>query len=115
MSKIHPTAVIHDGAKLGADIEIGPYCIVGADATLGDGSRLMSHVVIDGVTEIGQQCVIHPFAYLGGSPQRIRRRKCRWHCTPILFALTLGVAVAPVLLAGRWRHLTINEFCFLPK
>jgi hypothetical protein len=52
---------------------------------------------------------------LGGSPQRIRRRKCRWHCTPILFALTLGVSVAPVLLAGRWRHLTINEFCFLPK
>ena len=27
---------------------------------------------------------------LGGSPQPIRRRKCRWHCTPILFALTSG-------------------------
>ncbi|MGZ3277177.1 MAG: acyl-ACP--UDP-N-acetylglucosamine O-acyltransferase [Caulobacteraceae bacterium] len=69
MSKIHPTAVIHDGAKLGADVEVGPYSIVGADVTLGDGTRLLSHVVIDGMTEIGQGCVIHPFAYLGAPPQ----------------------------------------------
>ena len=69
MSKIHPTAVIHDGATLGADVEVGPYSIVGANVTLGDGTRLLSHVVIDGVTEIGQGCVIHPFAYLGGPPQ----------------------------------------------
>jgi UDP-N-acetylglucosamine acyltransferase len=69
MSKIHPTAVIHDGAKLGADVEVGPYSIVGPDVTLGDGTRLLSHVVIDGVTEIGQSCLIHPFAYLGAPPQ----------------------------------------------
>lgn len=69
MSKIHPTAVIHDGAKLGADVEVGPYSIVGPNVTLGDGTRLLSHVVIDGLTEIGQACVIHPFAYLGASPQ----------------------------------------------
>jgi UDP-N-acetylglucosamine acyltransferase len=71
MSKIHPSAVIHDGARLGAEVEIGPYCIVGADVSLGDGTRLMSHVVIDGVTEIGERCAIHPFAYLGGSPQHL--------------------------------------------
>ena len=71
MSKIHPTAVIHDGAKLGADVEVGPYSIVGPDVTLGDGTRLLSHVVIDGVTEIGERCVVHPFAYLGGAPQHL--------------------------------------------
>jgi UDP-N-acetylglucosamine acyltransferase len=71
MSKIHPTAVIHDGARLGADVEIGPYSIVGPSVTLSDGVRLLSHVVIDGVTEIGERCVIHPFAYLGGSPQHL--------------------------------------------
>src|ERR1700761_1730773 len=69
MSKIHPTAVIHDGAKLGADVEVGPYSIVGQNVTLGDGVRLLSHVVIDGVTEIGEACLIHPFAYLGATPQ----------------------------------------------
>jgi UDP-N-acetylglucosamine acyltransferase len=69
MSKLHPTAIIHDGAKLGADVEIGPYSIVGAHVTLGDGVRLESHVVIEGETEIGESCVVHPFANLGGPPQ----------------------------------------------
>jgi len=69
MSKIHPTAVIHDGAKLGADVEVGPYSIVGPDCVVGDGVKLLSHVVLDGLTEIGESCVIHPFAYLGGPPQ----------------------------------------------
>lgn len=69
MPKIHPTAIVHDGAKLGADVEIGPFSVVGAGVTLGDGVRLLSHAVIDGQTEIGEQCVVHPFAYLGGPPQ----------------------------------------------
>jgi UDP-N-acetylglucosamine acyltransferase len=69
MSKIHPTAVVHDGARLGADVEIGPYSIVGENVTLGDGVRLQSHVVIDGLTELGEACVVHPFANLGGPPQ----------------------------------------------
>lgn len=71
MSKIHPSAVIHEGARLGADVEVGPFSIVGPQAVLGDGVRLLSHVVIDGVTEIGEACVIHPFANLGGPPQHL--------------------------------------------
>ena len=68
---IHPTAIVHDGAQLGADVEIGPYSIVGPRVKLADGVRLLSHVVIDGVTEIGEQTVVHPFAYLGGPPQHL--------------------------------------------
>jgi UDP-N-acetylglucosamine acyltransferase len=67
--KLHPTAIVEDGAKLGADVEIGPYCLVGANVTLGDGVRLLSHVVIEGQTELGEKCVVHPFANLGGPPQ----------------------------------------------
>jgi UDP-N-acetylglucosamine acyltransferase len=67
--KIHATAIVHDGAKLGSDVEIGPYSIVGAHVTLGDGVILQSHVVIEGETEIGEACVVHPFANLGGPPQ----------------------------------------------
>jgi UDP-N-acetylglucosamine acyltransferase len=69
MPKIHPTAIVHDGAKLGADVEIGPYSVVGAGVILGDGVRLLSHAVIDGQTRIGDSCVVHPFAYIGGPPQ----------------------------------------------
>jgi UDP-N-acetylglucosamine acyltransferase len=68
---IHSTAIVHDGAILGAGVEIGPWCIVGPDVSLGDGVRLLSHAVVDGVTEIGAECVIHPFARLGGDPQHL--------------------------------------------
>jgi UDP-N-acetylglucosamine acyltransferase len=69
MPKIHPTAIVDDGARLGSDVEIGPYCLVGAGVTLGDGVRLLSHVVVEGETSIGEACVVHPFANLGGPPQ----------------------------------------------
>jgi UDP-N-acetylglucosamine acyltransferase len=66
---VHPTAIVEDGAVLGAGVEVGPYCIVGREARLGDGVRLLSHVVIAGQTEIGARCVIHPHAVLGGESQ----------------------------------------------
>ena len=66
---IHPTAIVEDGASLGAGVEIGPFCIVGRDVRLGDGVRLISHVVVSGNTVIGPRCVIHPNAVLGGESQ----------------------------------------------
>lgn len=68
---IHPTAIVETGAELGADIEIGPYCHVGPGAHLRDGVRLISHVVIDGATEIGAGTIVYPFALLGGPPQHL--------------------------------------------
>lgn len=47
---IHATAVVEDGAQLGAGVSIGPYCVVGRDVSLGDGVVLHSHVVIAGRT-----------------------------------------------------------------
>lgn len=69
MTGIHPTAIIQDGARLGAGVEVGPYCLVGAAVVLGDRTRLASHVIIEGHSEIGEDCVIHPFALLGTPPQ----------------------------------------------
>lgn len=66
---VHPTAIVEDGAVLGAGVEIGPYCIVGKDVRLGDGVRLLSHVVIAGITGIGARTVVHPGAVLGGESQ----------------------------------------------
>ena len=66
---IHPTAIIEDGAQLGADVEIGPFCIVGPKATLGDGVRLISQVRISGDTSVGARTVVHPGAVLGGEGQ----------------------------------------------
>jgi UDP-N-acetylglucosamine acyltransferase len=67
--RLHPTAIVEDGAELGADVEIGPFCVVGPNVTLGDGVRLLSHAVVTGHTTIGERCVLHPFSALGGPPQ----------------------------------------------
>ena len=74
MSKceIHPTAIVEDGAKLGEEVWIGPYCIVGRDAALGDGCRLLSHVVVAGRTTIGPRTRIFPFASIGHQPQDLK-------------------------------------------
>ncbi|MBQ8250720.1 MAG: acyl-ACP--UDP-N-acetylglucosamine O-acyltransferase [Alphaproteobacteria bacterium] len=65
MAKIHPSAVIHPNAKIADDVEIGPFCSVGEHVEIGSGTRLISHVVVDGVTKIGQRNTIYPFAALG--------------------------------------------------
>ena len=69
--KIHPTAIIAPEAKLAPDVEVGPYSLVGPDVTLAAGVRLLSHVVVEGATTIGEGCVVHPFANLGGPPQHL--------------------------------------------
>ena len=66
---VHPTAVVEDGAKLAAGVEIGPFCMVGGSAVLGEGVRLFSHVVVSGNVEIGARTVVHPQAVLGGESQ----------------------------------------------
>jgi UDP-N-acetylglucosamine acyltransferase len=74
MSRIDPTARIEDGAIIGDDVSIGPYCIVGKDVTLGAGCRLLAHVNIAGHTTIGAGATIYPFASLGSPPQSLAYR-----------------------------------------
>lgn len=66
---VHRSAIVEDGARLGAGVEIGPFCFVGRDAILGDGVRLIAHATVIGHTQIGARTVIHPQAVLGGEGQ----------------------------------------------
>lgn len=72
MANIHATAVVDPSAKLGKNIEVGPFCVVGPDVELGDGVVLYSHAVIGGHTTIGSKCKIFPFASVGQAPQDVR-------------------------------------------
>lgn len=66
---VHPTALVEDGAVLGADVEIGPFCHVGPRVTLEAGVRLMAHVTVMGITHIGAGTRVYPQAVLGGDGQ----------------------------------------------
>jgi len=72
MSKIHSTAIVSEGAMLGADVKLGPYSIVGQNVRIGDGTELMAHAVVDGNTTVGSGCIIHPFARIGGLTQDLK-------------------------------------------
>jgi UDP-N-acetylglucosamine acyltransferase len=78
---IHPTAVVEKGAELGDDVEVGPFCFVGPRVKIGAGTKLLRHVNIDGITEIGERCEIHPFASIGGPPQDITYHGEETTCT----------------------------------
>ncbi len=72
MTNVHPTAVVADGAVLDDGVDIGPYCVIGQNVKIGSGSRLHSHVVIDGDTTIGSDCSIFPFASVGTQTQDLK-------------------------------------------
>jgi UDP-N-acetylglucosamine acyltransferase len=68
-SDIHPTALVDPNAQLGEGVEIGPFCMVGADAVLGDRVRMISHATVAGHTTLGEDCVLYPNVHIGHPPQ----------------------------------------------
>ncbi len=71
-ASIHPLAVVENGANIAAGCQIGPFCHVGPEVTLHEGVVLKSHAVVTGLTEIGAETVIFPFANIGDIPQDLK-------------------------------------------
>jgi UDP-N-acetylglucosamine acyltransferase len=74
MTLIDPSARIAHGAVIGKDVTIGPYCVIDANVSIGEGCRILSHVHITGHTTVGARPVIYPFASLGTPPQSVKYR-----------------------------------------
>ena len=71
---IDPTARVAEGARLGAGVEIGPFCLIGPQVEIEQGVRLISHVTVTGATTIGAETVVYPFTSLGTPPQSVHYR-----------------------------------------
>ncbi len=69
--KISHLSHVDPRAELGENVDIGPFCFVGPDVTLGDGCQLQSHVTIVGHTTIGERNRFFPGAVIGGEPQDV--------------------------------------------
>ena len=69
MKGIHEKALVDSAARLGDDVEIGPFSIIGPDVTIGAGCWIGPHVVITGRTTIGRNNRIYQFASIGEEPQ----------------------------------------------
>ncbi|QIM67928.1 acyl-ACP--UDP-N-acetylglucosamine O-acyltransferase [Basfia succiniciproducens] len=71
-AKIHPTAIVEEGAKIGENVIIGPFCLIGADVDIGKGTVLHSHIVVKGITRIGEDNQIYQFASIGEANQDLK-------------------------------------------
>jgi UDP-N-acetylglucosamine acyltransferase len=92
-ASIHPTAIVARGAELGPGVEIGPFCTVGPNVVIEAGAKLISHVVVEGHTRIGEAAQLFPFCTVGLAPQDLKykgeptgceigaRTLVREHCT----------------------------------
>jgi UDP-N-acetylglucosamine acyltransferase len=69
VSTIHPTAIVDTGVELGAGVEIGPFCVLRGRVHIGDGTRLIGNVWLQGPAEIGRENRIYPFVSIGFAPQ----------------------------------------------
>ena len=69
---IHPTAIIHPQAKLGANVRIGAYAVIDADVELGADCVVGPHVYLTGVAKIGGGNKFHAGCVIGDAPQDLK-------------------------------------------
>lgn len=69
MSEIDARAVVAPSARLGRDVHIGPFAVVGEEVELGEACVLHAHAAVRGPARLGKGNVVHPFCSVGGDPQ----------------------------------------------
>lgn len=69
---VHPTSVIEEGAIIGANVKIGPFCYITSQVEIGEGCSLTSHVVINGITKIGKNNKFFQFTSIGEVNQDLK-------------------------------------------
>lgn len=67
--KIHPSAIVHPKAKIGDEVEIGPFSLIGENITIGQKTKIGAYVILNGWTTIGKNCTIHMGCIIGHEPQ----------------------------------------------
>jgi len=72
MQMIHNSTIIEEGAKIGKNVTIGPFCHIGSNVTIEEGTTVASHVVIEGKTTLGKNNRIFSHTVLGSIPQDLK-------------------------------------------
>jgi len=72
MANIHPLASVHPNAKLGENVEVGPYAFIDEFVEIGDGTKILPHATIFNYVKIGKDCNVFPGAVVGAVPQDLK-------------------------------------------
>src|SRR5579885_585340 len=71
---IHATAIVDPAARIAESAEIGPYCIIGPEVSIGERTRVLAHVFMDGHLTIGDDNVFFPYSTIGVASQDLKYR-----------------------------------------
>ena len=71
-NNISPLAYIEEGAQIGENVKIGPFCCVYNDTVIGDGTILENNVTIFPGARIGKNVHIFPGACIATVPQDLK-------------------------------------------
>ncbi|MFA5287032.1 MAG: acyl-ACP--UDP-N-acetylglucosamine O-acyltransferase [Candidatus Omnitrophota bacterium] len=70
--QIDQTAIVSKKAKLADDVTVGPFTVINEGVSIGSGTRIGSHSLIEGNTTIGKNCEIFTGAVIGSRPQDLK-------------------------------------------
>ena len=104
---IHPTAIVHAGAKLAPDVQIGAFAVIDEHVEIGAGTWIGTRAVVTGHTRLGRDNRVHAMASIGAWPQDTRYRgeptrleigdgNMIWECCSLHVATTRGTGVTRV-------------------
>jgi len=69
---VHPSAIVDPKARVDESAEIGPFCVVAAEVSIGARTRLMAHVYVEGPTLIGEDNLFYPYSTVGVASQDLK-------------------------------------------
>jgi UDP-3-O-[3-hydroxymyristoyl] glucosamine N-acyltransferase len=87
---VHPLAIVSPGVKLGARVSIGPGCVIGEGASIGDDSCLYPGVVVYPGCRLGARAIVHAGAVIGADGFGIAREDGRWIKIPQIGSVVIG-------------------------
>jgi UDP-3-O-[3-hydroxymyristoyl] glucosamine N-acyltransferase len=99
----HPTAVVHESARIGRNTFLGPYCVIGADACVGDDCLIGAHTVVENKAQIGARTILHPHVFVGSGC--IVGQDCEVHPHTSIGSDGFGYAPGPGGRPRKIQHL----------
>lgn len=73
-TKIHPTAIVEDGAQLGRNVQVDAFSFVGKKAKIGDCTRIHHHASVEGDVTLGSNNEVFPYSLIGGLTHDLKFR-----------------------------------------
>src|SRR5208283_693791 len=117
--EIHKTAIVSPKAEIADNVSIGPFCLIGEGVTIKKGSKLISNVIIEGNTEIGERNIVREYASIhrasvsGDGVTEIGDENFIMAYVHIAHDCKIGSSVALANAATLAGHVVVEDFAFI--